>query len=270
MVGVVSGGALLLLGLVTLALFVEFPQVMTTGDANLQRWIGPDAARLSFLGLALAVGGGASWVVWQGTRVRETGTAWWLGAATGTAAGLATAVLSLVMGGMATSSAGLQAPPLVATAALLLGPLAVGLIAAQASGRTGAGAIAGFSCALLLVLLAAVGMLAADSLFAQRLLQTAWVGYRSGDPLCSGVHGATLLGCAVGDDLGFAATLLILGPVLGLGLGTLAGLIGREFRRRNPSILAETSVWPTALRPVVLFSAFLAVVLVVELLGNLW
>ena len=41
----VTGGAVLLLALVIFALFVRFPMVLTTGDARLQRWLGPDGER---------------------------------------------------------------------------------------------------------------------------------------------------------------------------------------------------------------------------------
>jgi Na+/citrate or Na+/malate symporter len=99
------------------------------------------------------------------------------------------------------------------------------------------------------------------------LVQTAWANYRSGDALCTGAHGATLLGCAVGDDLGFAATLLILGPVLGLGLGALAGLLGRTRSRRQDKPRAS---WMTTVVPLVIFSGLLAVVMIAELVGNLW
>jgi hypothetical protein len=58
LLGGVVAGVLGLLGLVYHALFIQFPMVMTTGDAHLQRWIGPDAARLAFLTLAIIVCGG--------------------------------------------------------------------------------------------------------------------------------------------------------------------------------------------------------------------
>src|SRR5215469_15846904 len=103
--GGLSGAMLVLVALVALALFVQFPMVMTTGDAHLQRWIGPDAARLSFFGLALVVGGGAIWVAWQGTLDVAARPAWRLGATTGGIAGLVTAVLFVVVAGVATSSA---------------------------------------------------------------------------------------------------------------------------------------------------------------------
>jgi hypothetical protein len=181
--------------------------------------------------------------------------------------GLVAALLYLIMAGVTSGSAGLQLAPELVSVTLLLGPLVIGLVAARAQGTTSAGAVAGFWLALALALLADVGLIASDSLFSSRLMQTAWAHYRSGDALCTGAHGATLLGCAVGDDLGFAATLLIFGPVLGLGLGALAGLLGRALSRRQER---SAAVWATAVVPLVIFSGLLAVVMLAELLGNLW
>jgi hypothetical protein len=267
LVGGLSAAVLILDGLVTVALYIRFPMVLTTGDAHLQRWIGPGAARLSFLGLAIALGAGAIWVALQGTRDPATRPAWLLGACIGAAAGLAAAVLYVIGAGAATTDTALQAAPALVTLALLLGPLGVGFAAALAATRTSAGAVAGFWCALALALLADIGLIASDVLFANRLMQTAWVGYRSGDPLCNGVHGATLLGCAVGDDLGFAASLLIFGPVLGLGLGAVAGVLGRLVSRRSHDSVIP---WAAAMTPPAIFSTLLAVVMVAELVGNLW
>jgi hypothetical protein len=242
--------------------------VMTTGDAHLQRWIGPDAARLSFLALAVAVGAGAIWVAIRGTHDPATRPAWLLGAVGGAGVGLVAALLYVVIAGVTSSSAGLQLAPELVSIALLLGPLATGLVAGHEQGTTSAGAVAGFWFALALVLLADVGLVASDSLFSSRLAQTAWANYSSGDALCRGAHGATLLGCAVGDDLGFAATLWILGPVLGLGLGALAGVVGRMLSSRRQD--KARASWTTAVVPLVIFSALLAVVMIAELIGNLW
>jgi hypothetical protein len=266
-VGTLSGAVFVLVGLVATALFVEFPTVMTTGDAHLQRWIGPDAARLSFLALAIAVGVGAIWVAVRSTSDPATRPAWLLGAVGGAGVGLVTALLYLILAGVTSSSAGLQLAPELVSLALLLGPLLVGVVAAHVQGTTSAGAVAGFWFALTLALLADVGLIAGDSLFSSRLAQTAWANYSSGDPLCRGAHGAMLLGCAVGDDLGFAATVLILGPVLGLGLGALAGLLGRALARRQDKPRAS---WTTAVVPLVIFSALLAGVMIAEIVGNLW
>jgi hypothetical protein len=266
-VGTLSGTVCILVALVAIALFVQFPMVMTTGDARLQRWIGPDAARLSFLALAVAVGVGAIWVAIRGTHDPATRPAWLLGAVGGAGVGLVAALVYLITAGVTSSSAGLQLAPELVSIALLLGPLVIGLVAGRTQGTTSAGAVAGFWFALPLALLADVGVLASDSLFSSRLVQTAWANYSSGDALCSGAHGATLLGCAVGDDLGFAATLLILGPVLGLSLGAVAGLFGRGLSRRQDKARAS---WAAAVVPLVIFSALLAAVMIAELVGNLW
>jgi hypothetical protein len=239
---------------------------LTTGDAHLQRWIGPDAARASFLALAVAVGAGAIWVAVRSTNDPTTRPAWLLGAVAGAGVGLIVAMLYLIMAGVASSSAGLQLAPELVSLALLLGPPVVGLVASGTHGTTSAGAVAGFWFAFALALVADLGLIASDSLFSSRLLQTAWANYSSADRLCTGVHGATLLGCAVGDDLGFAATLLVLGPVLGLGLGALAGVVGRARRRGD----GPRAAWTAAVVPMVIFSALLAIVMIAELVGNLW
>jgi hypothetical protein len=266
-VGTLTGAVCILVALVAIALFVQFPMVMTTGDAHLQHWIGPYAARLSFMVLATAVGVGAIWVAIRSTSDPATRPAWLPGAVGGAGLGLVAALLYLIMAGVSSTSAGLQLAPELVSIALLLGPLVAGLVAGRTQGTTSAGAVAGFWFALALVVLADVGLIASDSLFSSRLAPTAWANYSSGDALCRGAHGATLLGCAVGDDLGFAATLLILGPVLGLGLGALAGLVGRALARRQDKARAS---WASAVVPLVIFSALLAVVLIAELVGNLW
>jgi hypothetical protein len=263
----VTGGAVLLLALVIFALFVRFPMVLTTGDARLQRWLGPDGARWGYVALTLAIGAGAVAVAVRGTRDLPTRAAWLPGAALGSALGLLVLALSLAQAAIATTEGGLQAAPLLLMAALVLGPPLIGGIVASSAGRASAGAVAGFWHALTLGLVAAVGVIAADALFADRLLRTAWVGYASGDRLCAGVHGATLLGCAVGDDLGFAASVVVFGPVLGLGLGALGGLVGRALARdKRPG----TAPLAAALKPALIFAALLAVVMVAELAGNLW
>jgi hypothetical protein len=263
----VTGASALLLALVVNALFVRFPMVLTTGDANLQRWIGPSGARWSFAALTVAIGAGAVATAVRGTRQPEARGAALLGAALGGALGLLVAALSILLAAFATTGGGLQTPPLLLTLALLFGPLVIGVYAARAAGWISAGAIAGFWFALALALVADVGSIAADTLFADRLLRTAWVGYVSGDHLCRGVHGATLLGCAVGDDLGFAASILVFGPVLGLGLGALGGLVGRAGPTGQSTPAPQ---WAAALKPPLVCVVLLAVLTVAELLGNLW
>ena len=63
-----SGVSALLLALAVNALFVRFPMVLTTGDARLQRWIGPDGTRWAFVALTLAIGARAVVVAVRGTR----------------------------------------------------------------------------------------------------------------------------------------------------------------------------------------------------------
>jgi hypothetical protein len=266
-IGGTAGGVLALIILVVDDLFIQFPMVMTTGDAHLQRWIGPDAARLSFLALALAIGGGYIWVALQGTREPAMRLSWLRGAVTGAGAGLVIALLYLAADGLATTGSGLQIPPVTLTLLLLLGPAVLGALAAAATARVAAGALAGFWFALSLALFAGVGLLVADSIFADRLAHTAWVGYHGNDPLCNDATGARLLGCAVGDDMGFAASAIVAFPLLGLGLGALAGLPGRALADRRQSPAAH---WNASLRPPLVLSACLAAVLIAELAGNLW
>src|SRR5215467_8073529 len=99
-VGTLCGAVCILVALVAIALFLQFPMVMTTGDAHLQRWIGPDAARLSFLALAVAVGVGAIWAAIRGTHEPATRPAWLLGAVGGAGVGLVAALLYVIMAGV--------------------------------------------------------------------------------------------------------------------------------------------------------------------------
>jgi hypothetical protein len=265
-VGVVSVSTLLV-ALVVNALFSRFPTVLTTGDARLQVWIGPDGARWAFVALTVAIGTGAVVVAVRGTREPAIRLTWLRGAAWDGALGLLVAALSIGQAATATTDSGLRAAPMLLTLLLLAVPLGAGCGAAWASGRTGAGALTGFWFNLPVALLSSAGIIAADTLFADRLLGTAWADYTSDDRLCNGVHGATLLGCAVGDDLGFAATMLVLGPVLGVALGVLGGLVGRAFARGQGRAVAPLD---EALKPALIFAGCLAAVMAAELLGNLW
>jgi hypothetical protein len=78
--------------------------------------------------------------------------------------------------------------------------------------------------------------------------------YSADDALCRGVHRAKLLGCPVGDDLGFVATLLI----LGLGPIALAGLFGRALSRR---LERSSAPWATVVVSLVIFSGLLGAVM---------
>lgn len=116
-------------------------------------------------------------------------------------------------------------------------------------------------------MLFSVVLLLRDVAFAGLLEHTAWLGDRVGDPTCNNVTGTTLADCEIGDDFGFAASLLLLGPLLGALVGWAGSAIGSLGRRPG-----ETSgrLWNASTATVAAFCAVLLGLFVVEVLTNLW
>jgi hypothetical protein len=81
------------------------------------------------------------------------------------------------------------------------------------------------------------------------------------------VRGTRLAGCEVGDDFGFAAFLLLLGPLV----GTVVGLAGSAVASlgRKPEGTA-TWRWTASTAVLAAFSAVLLALFVIEALTNLW
>ena len=149
----------------------------------------------------------------------------------------------------------------------LVGTLVVGFIAGEGEGLISAGATAGFWFGAMLALVAGVSVLARDALFSQHLASTVWLSDRFGDHTCQGAAGSILMGCEVGDDLGFAANTFLLLPLLGLLLGTGGGVLGRIYTRRNTALSAR---WNAALVAPLICMGFLLIIFIAEAIWNLW
>jgi hypothetical protein len=247
-VGTVAGLGVASLALLGYLLFVTRRDLVHTGDAQLQRWVSPDAARWIFLGIAAAVV--VAFVV--AAAVGGDGSP----AMVGLAAGGALAVLALVSGAVATNAALLSVPSVVSYLALLAGAVAVGVH----TGRPGAGAVAAVWFAVLLALAAGLATVARDTLFASRLVDGAWVGDRT----CRGGTGDTLAACEIGDTLGGMAFMWLAFPPVAAGLGWLGGLVG------DAAGGAAAAPRPARVRPAVVLCGFLVVVFVVAVTLHLW
>lgn len=247
--------------------YVQFPMVTRTGDANLQRWIGPDTVRLVGLLIGLLFGGCYLAVAIRGTRQRETARAWKLGAVAGGGAGVMVLLLYGLTGLITISLGELLIPTLVLYGFALAGTLVVGFLAGEGEGQISAGTIAGFWFGAILALVAGLSVLARDALFAQHLASTVWVGDHFGDLSCQGARGSILMGCEVGDDLGFAANTFLLLPLLGLLLGTGGGVLGRIYTRQKMALSAR---WNAALVAPLICMGFLLIIFIAEAIWNLW
>jgi len=255
--------------LLAYAMFIGFPDITQTGDANLERWVGPDWARWGYLALGLVMAGAYVMVAIAGNRDagEPRSRAVLIGAAAGAMAGLvAIAVLALVT---ATARHPAQMGPgsTVPMFLLVVAPAGAGVWVGLLTRRAGHGLLAGFWCAVVFALLISVALLLRDMVFAGLLEHTAWLGDRVGDPTCNNVHGATLAGCEIGDDFGFAASLLLLGPLLGAVVGWGGSAIASVGRRP-----AETAGrrWTASTGAIMAFCAVLLGLFVVEVLTKLW
>jgi hypothetical protein len=117
--------------LLAYTVFVGFPSITQTGDANLQRWVGPDWARWGYLALGLVVAGAYGLVAIRGNldAGHERSRSVLVGAITGGVSGLlAIAVLALVTL-IARDPAQLAPTSVVILPLLLLGPAAAGVAA---------------------------------------------------------------------------------------------------------------------------------------------
>jgi len=250
-------------------MFVGFPAITQTGDAHLQRWLGPDMARWGYLALGLLVAGAYGTVAIGGNldSGQASSRSVLAGAAVGVASGLVSVVVLATATLTATSPGGL-APSATADMLLMVAaPVVAGAAAGWLTGRASQGLLAGFWCGVVFALLASTSLLLRDLVFAGTLAHTAWVGDRFGDALCNGVQGTVLADCEVGDDFGFAAFLLLLGPLMGAlagGPGSLAASRGRE------PVGQAAPRWSRSTIALAAFSGVMLALFVVELLTQLW
>jgi hypothetical protein len=190
-----------------------------------------------------------------------------VGAIAGAVAGLlAIAVLALVTV-IARDPAQLAPSSLVILLLLVVGPLTAGVAAGALTGRGRQGLLSGFWCGVVFALVVSTGMLTRDVAFAGLLDHTAWVGDHFGDQLCDGARGSVLAGCEVGDDFGFAAFLLLLGPLIGGLLGVVGGAVASLGRKAEGTVSRR---WTGSTVVLVVFSGTLLALFVVEALTNLW
>jgi hypothetical protein len=255
--------------LLAYTMFLGFPSITQTGDAYLQQWLGPDAARWGYLAVGLLVAGAYGMVAIGGNLDggQASSRSVLAGAVVGAASGVVTiAVLALVTL-TAGSPAGLAPSAIVDSLAMIAAPVVAGAAAGLLTGRRSQGILAGLWCGVVLALLAATSLLLRDLVFAGTLVHTAWVGDRFGDALCNGVQGAVLADCEIGDDFGFAAFLLLVGPLLGMlggGLGSVVAARGRQ------PVGAAAPRWTRSTVVLVAFSGLLLAIFVAELLTQLW
>jgi hypothetical protein len=255
--------------LLVYTMFVGFPSITHTGDAHLQRWLGPDAARWGYLALGLLVAGAYGMVAIGGNLDggQASSRSVLAGAAVGVISGLVAVGVLAAVTLTATGPEGLTPSATFDMFLMVAGPLVAGAAAGRLTGRAGQGILAGFWCGVVLALLASTSLLLRDLVFAGTLDHTAWVGDRFGDALCNGVRGAILAGCEVGDDFGFAAFLLLVGPLLGGLVGGLGSLV--PSRGRQP-VGPTAPRWSRSTIALAAFAGVMLALLVVELLTQLW
>jgi hypothetical protein len=255
--------------LLAYTMFVGFPTVTQTGGAHMQGWLGPDAARWGYLAVGLLVAGAYGMVAIGGNLDggQASSRSVLAGAAVGVVSGLAAVGVLAAVTLTARDPGGLAPGPVADMLLMVVAPAAAGAAAGWLTGRGTAGIMAGFWCGVVLALLASTSLLLRDLAFAGTLVHTAWIGDHFADPLCNGVRGIVLADCEIGDDFGFAAFLLLVGPLMGCLAGGLGSLVGS--RGRQPVELAA----PRWSRSTIALAAFAGVTLalfVVELLTQLW
>lgn len=261
------GCAVLLVGLLFVALYLVFPEMVHTGDAQLQVWLGPTGAQAGYLALGIVLGAAYGGAALRGTGERQHVAAWLPGIVAGSLAGAVTSLLYVGAGVFAATPAGLEVPIMAVLVFNLVGAAFVGVAAGRATRTSAAGAIAGFWLGAALALLSGIGLEARDLALSGHLVHTAWVGDHFQDVLCNGVHGAQLIGCEVGDDLGWLATSLLVLPIVGLVVGSVGGAAGRLSRGKAR---VRPMRWGVTISTPLVVSGFLLVLMIVESLTNIW
>lgn len=186
----------------------------------------------------------------------------------GGSAGVVVLLLYMITGLYPRSLDELLIPVYVLSGFALVGSLIVGFLAGESGSQISTGTIAGFWFGTILSMLACLSILARDVLFAQHMASTAWLSDHFGDLTCKGAKGSTLIGCEVGDDVGFTANTLLLLPLLSLLLGTGGGALGRLFTHRQKTVRAAR--WNAAPVTPLICMGFLLLIFLAEAFWNLW
>jgi hypothetical protein len=267
LIAAISSLTILFVLLLADTFYVQFPLVVRTGDANLQKWIGPDAVKIAGILLGLLFGLSYLIVAVVGTRGHQLMHAWKLGAGLGGCAGVIVFLLYLITGLIPISPGELLIPMLVLYGFIFAGSLIIGMFAGANEGRAIAGSVAGFWFGVILALVAVLGVLVRDALFAHHLASTVWLSDHSGDLTCQRAKGSILIGCEVGDDIGFAANTLLMLPLLGMLLGTIGGSIRHFLLSRN---VVPAARWNASIVAPIVCMGLLLSIFIIEALFNLW
>jgi hypothetical protein len=255
--------ASMFLVLLAYILFVAFPAVAETGDAQLQVWLGPQGARFGYMLIAALIAASYIWVTVYGTRGQEAAAAypWLAGALVGGIAGLVYVSLAVVAGWLAW-----QNPLFLFGLILVAAPVVAGNRVGRATGQARSAAVGGFWCGLALAQVVATGWAVRDLVLASWLAHSVWVGETFRDPPCS-MGGTILAACEIGDDLGGLAIQLLTLPLLSAGLGALASLPWRAATAPQAQVGPG---WSWAVAAPVVFSVVMVVVLTVEVTFTFW
>jgi hypothetical protein len=198
--------------------FMRYPDsrlsTSTGPKSNIPIWFGADGAAIAYMLFGLLLACLYVYVSVQGT---SGGGVWRQGVLLGAALGLAWLVI-----GVLDAFISVPVVRLLLDGAILIVPVAAGLLGASQTGRFGSGPLAGFWCGVAAALLIALSMVVIDVAFASHFLQTNWPQDRH----CNLHSGDALAACEIGDDLGFAGIILIALPVIMAGLGAIGGAIG--------------------------------------------
>jgi hypothetical protein len=256
---------LLFVGLLARNLWIVFPHSTSTGDASIQAWYGPSAARYVYVAIAFLIAVAVSATAWFGMTA-ESRPAWVIGSAAGVVAGLLLGGLYLVADATAVTVKQMD-PPFPITLCVGFGaPAVAGFLAGRRAGSVPPGAVAGFWAGLVSSLVLIVIAIGGLQLYAGRLESGPWLtevrlGYVPG---CPGATGPKLGACQSGDIVGGLANGLLHAPGIGMVLGGMAAALATA---RNSTLSAA---WTRPiLAAMVLALGFLALG-EIELRLNLW
>lgn len=243
-------------------IFAQYPDsrlsTSTGPKANIPAWFGAGGAEVAYLALGLLIAGLYVSVCVLGT---STAGVWSRGALLGGALGVGWLVF-----GVAAALIPMGILGAVPYGALIIVPLAAGAWGTSETGRFGSGALAGFWCGVAAAVFIAVSTVAIDVVFVSHFLQTSWLT----DPVCNIHRGNALAACEIGDDLGFAATITVGLPLIMAGLGAVGGAIGLALQPQQGKNVQPRAASAARSRVPLIFSLAMALVLVAELVFNLW